>query len=93
MKQLFCFKTVCALVLAMFVAAASASAAPWSFGVLSDTQWPNSPDNKNPNSVAVNVINYVNQEFINYGVKFVVAVGDVTDNGSILALDTRATFA
>ena len=70
-----------------------AVAAPWSFGVISDTQWPNSPDNKNPNSVAVNVINHVNQEFINHGVKFVVAVGDVTDNGSVLALDTRATFA
>jgi hypothetical protein len=93
MKQLFCFKTVCALVFVMFFAAASASAAPWSFGVVSDTQWPNSPDSKNPNSVAVNVINHVNQEFIDHGVKFVVAVGDITDNGSILALDTRATFA
>ena len=59
---------------------------------LSDAVWPNSPDNKNPNSVAVNVINHINQEFINHGVKFVVAVGDLTDNGSILALDTRATF-
>ncbi len=93
MKKVFCFKTVCALVLVMFIAAASASATPWSFGVISDTQWPNSPDNKNPNSVAVNVINHVNQQFIDHRVKFVVAVGDITDNGSILALDTRATFA
>jgi hypothetical protein len=30
---------------------------------------------------------------MNKKVKFVVAVGDVTDNGSVLALDTRATFA
>jgi hypothetical protein len=93
MEQRFCFKTVCAFVLVMFIGAASASATPWSFGVMSDTQWPNSPDNKNPNSVAVNVINHLNQEFVNKKVKFVVAVGDVTDNGSILALDTRATFA
>jgi hypothetical protein len=93
MKKLFYFKTVCALLLAMFIGAASAMAGPWSFGVMSDTQWPNSPDNKNPNSVAVNVINHLNQEFISKKVKFVIAVGDVTDNGSILALDTRATFA
>jgi hypothetical protein len=81
------------LALVMFIGVVAASAEPWKFGVMSDTQWPNSPDNKNPNSVAVNVINHLNQEFINQGVKFVVAVGDVTDNGSILALDTRATFA
>jgi hypothetical protein len=93
MKKLFYFKTVCALLLVMFIGAASAMAEPWSFGVMSDTQWPNSPDNKNPNSVAVNVINHLNQEFINKKVKFVVAVGDVTDSGSVLALDTRATFA
>ncbi len=71
----------------------TALAEPWKFGIISDTQWPNSPDNKNPNSVAVDVINHVNQQFIDQGVKFVIAVGDVTDNGSVLALDTRATFA
>ena len=67
--------------------------AAWKFGVMSDTQWPNSPDGKNPNSVGVNVIDHLNDRFIASGVKFVVAVGDVTDNGSTLALDTRATFA
>ncbi len=93
MKKLPCIKTALGLLLALFIGVATASAAPWSFGVMSDTQWPNSPDNKNPNSDAINVINHLNQEFINKKVKFVVAVGDVTDNGSILALDTRATFA
>ena len=94
MRKLFCSKKVFAFVLALtiFIAATSAFAEPWSFGVISDTQWPSSPDNKNPNSVAVNVINHVNQELIDHGVKFVVAVGDITDNGSILALDTSATF-
>jgi predicted phosphodiesterase len=67
--------------------------APWKFAVMSDTQWPNSPDGLNPNSVAVNVINHLNDRFVAAGVKFVVAVGDLTDNGSVLALDTRATFA
>jgi len=82
----------CALNIGIFFAAASASAAPWSFGVISDTQWKTSPDGKNPNYVAVNVINHLNQEFIKHGVKFVVAVGDVTQNGDILGLDTSATF-
>jgi hypothetical protein len=72
--------------------ATAAIAAPWKFGVMADTQWPNSPDNKNPN-VAVNVISHLNQEFINKGVKFVVQVGDVTDGGSNPQLDLRATFA
>ncbi len=96
MKRFFA-NTARALVAGLFVlasfSATSALAEPWKFGVMCDTQWPNSPDNKNPNSVAVSVINHLNQQFIDQGVKFVVAVGDVTDNGSVLALDTRATFA
>jgi hypothetical protein len=75
------------------------AAFPWSFGVMSDTQWPNSPDNKNPN-VAVNVINHINQEFIDKKVKFVIQVGDLTDKPGTTAanpaivtnLDVRATF-
>jgi hypothetical protein len=90
--KLFAKQTVIALVF-MLLLSASAFAQSWKFAVMSDTQWPNSPDTKNPNSVAVNVINHLNQEFIRHGVKLVVAVGDVTDNGSTLALDTRATFA
>jgi hypothetical protein len=92
MKMSFSRKIVYVLTLAMLIAS-SASAAPWKFGIISDTQWLDSPDNKNPNSVAVNVINHINQEFLNKGVKFVVAVGDIQDDGSNLALDTRATFA
>jgi hypothetical protein len=65
---------------------------PWKFGIISDTQWPTSPDGKNPN-VAVNVINHVNQELIAHKVKFVVQVGDLTDNGATSSLDIRATFA
>ena len=86
------FPFVIALALAIFLGAASASAKPWSFGIISDTQWTVADDGKNPNSVAVDIINQVNQEFINRGVKFVIAVGDLTDNGSKLALDTRATY-
>ena len=77
---------------ALTLIASAAFAAPFKFGVMSDTQWNNSPDNKNPN-VAVNVISHLNQEFINKGVKFVVQVGDLTDGGTNPQLDLRATFA
>ncbi|RNC65616.1 MAG: Ig-like domain repeat protein [Desulfuromonadales bacterium] len=74
--------------------ASAAFAAPWKFGVMSDTQWPTSPDNKNPN-VAVNVIRHLNTEFVNKGVKFVIQVGDLTDTAGTnnINLDVRATFA
>ena len=69
-------------------------AKPWKFGVMSDTQWPTSPDGKNPN-VAVNVIRHLNQKFIDQGVKFVVQVGDLTDavGTNNINLDVRATFS
>ena len=104
MKKVCCFKKSSALViaiaLAIFLGAAAAWAEPWKFGVMSDTQWPNSPDSKNPN-VAVNVINHINKEFIKHGVKFVIQVGDLTDKPSTVVanparvenLDIRATFA
>lgn len=78
----------------LLIGVISASAEPWKFGVMSDTQWPNSPDLKNPN-VAVNVIRHLNQEFIKHGVKFVIQVGDLTDTPGTnnINLDIRATFA
>jgi len=76
----------------VFVASAPAAWAGWSFGIMGDTQWPRD-DGKNPNSVAVDIINQVNQAMVAHGVKFVIAVGDITDNGSKIALDTRATYA
>lgn len=79
--------------IALTVTAATASAEPWKFGVISDTQWKDSPDGLNPNTVAVNVIRHLDEQLIQAGAKFVVAVGDVTNDGSVLALDTRATFA
>lgn len=67
----------------------------WKFGVMSDTQWPTSPDNKNPSGTSINVINHLNREFIRHHVKFVVQVGEVTDGGAsdAMELDARATFA
>lgn len=71
----------------------SASARPWRFGVMADTQWTTPNDGQNPNSVSVGIINQLNSQFINSGVEFVIQVGDLTDNGSIAALDTRAAAA
>ena len=96
MKRLSLIKAMFALTLAFAVllGTTSAFAEPWKFGVMSDTQWPNSPDGKNPN-VAVNVINHINQEFIDHGVKFVLQVGDLDDTVGTnnINLDIRATFA
>jgi hypothetical protein len=97
MKKLFCFKIVTTLVLAfaMFLGAAMAFAGPWKFGLMSDTQWtvPDDPANKNPNGVAVSIIKQINQQFINHGVKFVIQVGDLTENGNDADIAVRASAA
>jgi hypothetical protein len=82
MKRLSWFKTASALMLVLLLAAASASAEPWRFGVMSDTQWIGNEDGKNPYTVSVDIINQLNQQFINHGVKFVIQVGDLTDKGN-----------
>ena len=54
----------------------------WKFGIMGDTQWVDADDGKNPNTCAADIINQVNRQFINSGVKFVVHVGDLVDNGN-----------
>lgn len=77
------------------VSADNISGSAWKFGVMADTQWTNPPgdDANSPNTAAIGVINQIQQQFINAGVKFVVHVGDLCDNGSIAGEDTRALFA
>lgn len=61
--------------------AQGAERGPWKFGIISDTQW--SPAEGRPGrGVATEIIDNVNEQFIAHGVEFVIAVGDVTDNGS-----------
>ncbi len=96
MKKVICFKTLCALVLAlaMLIEAESAFAERWSFGVMSDTQWTTTdPAGLNPNSVSVSIIQEINRQFINHGVKFVIEVGDLTDQGTDAGIDSRAAAA
>ena len=94
MKRILCSKILFGLVLAILIAAGSASAEPWKFGVMSDTQWTtNDPAGTNPNTVPVSIINQINQQFINAGVKFVIQVGDLTDIGEDINEVTRAAAA
>ena len=70
-----------------------APSSPWSFAVMSDTQWTGSPDDgRDPNTVTVDIINQLNAQFIAKRVKFVIQVGDLTDDGSNVALQTTALF-
>ena len=85
------FKIAAALVL--FCAGNVTFAAPWKFGVISDTQWSGPDDGKNPNTVAADIIRQVDEEFIAKGVKLVVAVGDTVDKASKTSFDTRALYA
>jgi hypothetical protein len=97
MKRPICFRAMCvlALILALLVGAAAASAEPWRFGVMADTQWtaPTDPARQNPNGVAVSIINQINQEFIKAGVRFVIQVGDLTERGNDADIHVRALAA
>jgi len=65
----------------------------WKFGVISDTQWDVDDDGMNPNTVAANIIKQVDSQFIAAGVKLVVAIGDMVDDGSQVNDYTRALYA
>jgi hypothetical protein len=93
MKNLSRLKTVISLIIAVLVWISSALADPWKFGVISDTQWTNEDDGRNPNTCAADIIRQVNRQFINTGVKLVIAVGDTVDVGSKISVDTRALYA
>ena len=94
MKRVFGFIMPFVLMMGLILGAGSASAEPWKFGVMSDTQWTTTdPAGLNPNSVSVSIIQEINRQFINQGVKFVIEVGDLTDNGSDAGIVSRAAAA
>ncbi|MDR0498485.1 MAG: metallophosphoesterase [Holophagales bacterium] len=65
----------------------------WRFGVMGDTQWTVSTDTaRNPNTVAVEIIKQVNEQFISKGVEFVIQVGDITDTANNTSLQTTAKY-
>ena len=75
--------------------ACTASAEAWKFGVMDDTQWTCNADpaSQNANAVSVSIINQINPQFISAGVKFVIQVGDLTENGNDADEAVRATAA
>ncbi len=90
----------CAIALALaaglVAAACPAFAAPWSFGVLSDTQWTHpKADAMNPNTIPVSVVKQVDAQFISKGVALVVAVGDTVEEPgkNNVNFDARALYA
>jgi hypothetical protein len=67
---------------------------PWKFGVMDDTQWTTTdPLSANPNGVPDSIISQINPQFINQKVKFVLQVGDLTENGNDADEAVRATAA
>lgn len=69
-------------------------AAPWKFGVMGDTQWTcPDPAGKNPRTVPVSIIEQVNRQFIDAGVKFVIQVGDLSDDGREVSEEERVVAA
>ena len=99
MKKMFCHKILFTFMAAILIAVGSASAEPWKFGVMSDTQWIGTDDGRNPGSCAVDIVKVLNQQFIQHGVKLVVQVGDLVDQTGSTATsvanseDVRAAFA
>ena len=89
------FWGVCCIQSSKAAPAVQASSTAWSFGVMGDTQWTlaTDPAGNNSNGVPLSIINQINQQFINIGVKFVIQVGDLTENGNDADVAMRATAA
>ncbi|MDD2706769.1 MAG: metallophosphoesterase [Verrucomicrobiae bacterium] len=84
-KNLRCELSCCLIFLACV---SLARAEKWSFGVISDTQ--QSPANARNQSVAVDVVDAINRQFVAAGVDLVLQTGDLTYNDSPAGLDMRA---
>jgi hypothetical protein len=72
----------------------AAWAKAWKFGVMGDTQWTAAdPSGQNPHTVPVSIIQQVNRQFIDAGVKFVIEVGDLSDDGRDISEEQRVAAA
>ncbi|MGD1002633.1 MAG: metallophosphoesterase [Candidatus Brocadiia bacterium] len=71
---------------------AASAGRPWSFAVISDTQWTVPDDGQSPNSIPAGILKQIHQAFIAHGVRFVVDVGDCVDVSSTANLDARALY-
>jgi hypothetical protein len=86
-------KSISKIAFAFCIGVNYADSEVWKFGLIADTQW-GTDDGHSPNGVAAGIISQVNAEFIKQGVKFVIAVGDLSDNSNTTdSMNTRATYA
>jgi len=82
------------LVLFMLLGRATLWAEPWKFGVMGDTQWTTAdPAGENPSTVPVSIIEQINRQFMKAGVKFVIQVGDLSDDGREVSEEIRLEAA
>ena len=65
----------------------------WSFGVHGDTQWTLASNEANPNFITGSIITQVNDELIKHKVKFVIAIGDLSDRAQPGSMARRAKYA
>ena len=95
MRISYVLKKANALLFVLFLLGAiPASAETWKFGVMGDTQWTTSdPAKANEFSVPASIINQVNRQFIDAGVKFVIQVGDLSNSGNDNSETARAAAA
>lgn len=78
----------------MFQYPAALWAESWKFGVMGDTQWTCAdPEGRNPRTVPAAIIEQVNRQFIDAGVKFVIQVGDLSDDGREASEEARVAAA
>ena len=64
----------------------------WSFGVYGDTQWTIESDKADPNYISGSILNQVIGKFICHDVKFVIAMGDMSDRAQPGAMASLAKF-
>lgn len=90
-KRFSCRPLLSALSLALATTAATAE--PFTFGFMADTQWTSNDAANNPSTVALGIMNQILPKFVEQKVKFVLQFGDLTDNGSNAGLDVWGVAA
>jgi len=90
-KRFSCRPLLSALSLAL--AATAATAEPFTFGFMADTQWTSNDAANNPSTVALGIMNQILPKFVEQKVRFVLQFGDLTDNGSNAGLDVWGVAA
>jgi hypothetical protein len=89
MILLFAFSTIC------FAQGGRYEVSPWSFGLMADTQWTvaDDPEGTNPEFVSAALAKAIEEQFIQNDVRFVIQVGDLTDQAGGIHLERSISAA